>query len=963
MKTHSMFLSQLLVISALVLSGCLGKDAGGITPTEDPDSDTGTVAEYTDVNRIVTVGAGLNFNASTGSWSEMNLNPVSKAPGLVYYDRTAVVSPVVGALKYAEITSSGAWNVEVIAANSPVTAITNTCGGAAASAACIGAPNVTVPTASQSQMFDLGYIDDTVQARPVVVYAYGTGGALSSATGKQIRIAERDENGKWLTSIAVSGTQLVGLTTGSVGPNLATPNYPITGLRLLVDDSNRLHVIFKVYAATANNSVYAYTMRSAAGTWTSPRVITTATPSTLTAVSGAPTIAATTGLVQAGAAWCKYNTGGSSADATGMVYSGAIVDNSPVASTQGFLLKCATVNVDGSCATWQGLDFVAGCAGACVSTTGAMAAATVNNFNRSDIAIDPVTGKILLSYFHSAPAITVPATLATGILTTQSAAACDSGLSTAAWSTVRAYPTAAQGTLGFRVSSDGTNHYLASLVAAAGSSLVVNKLSTALAANWNTTDQVTIEGTTNTVAGGFLYDAASGTIWGSYGALTAAGAGVLGQDIKAFAIFPGDINSTTGVVNNWYVDQTNFVTPATAIPMIDSAVAADGTVGFTYFYQEQGTTGPNSHLYYGIKGGGKLTPVFGERLVSNAINGTGAFMNGLHPSLAFDSQSNPAMAFLNQGVAANTGYLMVARSNNQGATFSLDRVDGGIAAGNNVGQYTSLDFTDDDTMGVAYYDYSTGATGQRLKFAKRTKNGGWRRYVVDGPGSANTNGCTTAATSTTGFYAKFLWSASGRPVIAYQSLVSGVRSLRLAFATEAEDTSTYTWSCLTLDTSLQGTNTRGEGIDMVLSTSDMPYIAHYDSGIGALRVVTCPLGTSVIHCGQTGETAFSGERLNYIIGTITSIASRPSIKIDSTDKIWLSYHGPADQGLFLTHKAAGANGAWSLHPETIDASPNNVSSTYTGHHATMTLNSNEKPQIFYRSFENWIRYFSRELDD
>lgn len=963
-KRFGLFL--LIALMGAVSFSCAKKPQSGSssteeTPTTDPaPTDPSPTVTYTDVHSLVSVGAGLNFNSSTGSWSEMSVDPIDHFPEVIYYDRTAPVSPVAGALKYARMSATGAWSIDIVDANSPLTANTNTCGGGATTAYCIGAPNVAVPTASQAQIYDIGHFVTAGVSAPVVVYAYGTGGASSSTSGKSIRFARKTASG-WAVETAVTGAQILAATVGTVGPQLATLAYPITAVRMLVDDSNRVHLTFIVYAATANNSVYLYSMRAADGTWTTPSVISTTTPSTLAVVSGAPTYLAGTGVQQAGAAFCKYGSNGSSADAVGMLITTGTLDNAPSASTQGFLLRCATANVDGSCATWQGLDFTAGCSGACVTTAPTSTAAAANQFGRSDLVVDPVSGKIVLSYFSAAPSLTSPATIATGILSTQSPAVCTSGLSSTAWSAVRAHPTAAQGTLGLRVASDGTNVYLASLTAAAGTSIILNKQTAALGANWNTTpDQITVDSTTNTVGGGFSYDASTGVLWGSYGALTAGAAGATGQDIKAFGAYPGDISTTNGQVNNWYVDQTNSVAQPTAVPMLDAAVAPNGNVGYTYFYQEPGAApGPNSRLYYGNRGGTALAPLFGEKIVSNSIAGATTFLNGLHPSLAFDSASNPVISFLDQGGAANGGYLMVARSPNGGITFDLDRVDGSGVNTKNVGQYTSTDLSMADTIGVSYYEFSTGANAQRLRFAKRQKNGAWIRYVVDGPGSTGA-GCDTTASAGIGVYSQFKWTSTGRPVIVYQGIVSGTKSLKLAYATEAESSATYTWKCMTIDTTSQGSNARGEGIDLFLDSLDKPYIAHYDAGIGALRVVTCPAGSGVLTCGATGAAAFSGERLNYVIGPVTSIASKPGIRVDSTGKIWVSFHSSADMGLFVASKASGTSGGWDVAPEVVERTPNNVGSSATGQHGVLLLNSSKKPMMFYRGFENWIRYFSRE---
>jgi len=945
----------LCLLVVLPLLGCKSENtASGITITPTPTPTT--LSTTTNVKRIVSVGAGLNFNAQTGSWSEMAMNPLTTMPGVVYYDRSAVVGSVAGALKFASMDAQGHWQIELVDANTGSAA----CGSA--TAFCIGAPNVAVPTASQPQIYDVKFLSTGL---PVIVYAYGT------TTNKVLRLAQKASDGTWTVSTVLTSAQLATLsTTGFV---TALQEYSIKGIRLLVDSSDRLHVYFGIYAATTvTNSRFAYLMRKTDGTWTTATAVSSTTPSALTAASfvgAGVTFAAGTGITQIGAAWCKYNNGTAvdqSTNGLGVVLSVGYTDNTPAASTQGVILKCSAVDSDGACTTWNGLDFHGGCTGAtpCVTTTPAFGT-SANAFARSDLAIDPLTGKIFLSSFYAAPSLTAPVVAATGIISTHSPLSCDSTLTVDAWATVRAHPTAAQGTLGLKVGTDGTNVYMTSLSAATGTSFVLSKAALTaglMTANWATTDQITVETSTNTIGGGLSVDSSSGLLWGSYGALTAGAAGAVGQDLKVFNAYPGDISSTTGAVNNQYVDQTNFVFQSTAIPQLDAAVAANGTVGYAYYYQEAGTAGPNSHLYYGIRGGNFLAPAFGEKLVSNSINGATTFTNGSYPSLAYNSDSNPVISFLDLGTAANAGYLMLASSGNGGASFSLDRIDGSAVTTNRVGQFSSVNVSTSNTVGISYYDFSTGATGQRLKFAKKLKNGGWRRYIVDGPGSAGTNGCTTTATSSTGAYSKFLWSSAGKPVIVYQSAASGVKSLRLAYATESENSETYTWTCLTLDTASQALNTRGEGIDFTLDSSNKPHIVHFDQGVGALRYVSCPLEDEVMACAAAGTTAFSGERLDYFTGTITSIANKPSVRVDSGGKVFVAFYSSADQGLYIASKSTGTSGGWDATAEALELPTSGV--TYTssaGQQAAMSLNSSGQPLIFYRSLENWLKYFSREI--
>jgi hypothetical protein len=945
--------------SLILLTGCLeGRGGVGADPNIVPTTTTTTVpsAVIQEVRKIVSVGAGQSFNSQTATRSDLEIDPVFKTPGVVYFDRSFAVSPVVGALKYASMNAQGAWDVEIVDTNSPRTAITNTCAGGANSANCIGALNVAWPAAAQAEFYDLAFFNYSVNAQPAVAYAYGTGGTGSPMTGKSIRFALRDSEGRWSIETAVTGAQIVSLTGGN-GPALTTLEAPIRAVKMLVDDSNRAHLYAAVYSATATSSVLIYTMRTAAGTWTTPVAVTTTTPSTLTTVGAGVVFAAGTGVNQSGAAWCKYASGGSSTDGVNAILSFATVDNSPAASTQGFLIRCATANPNGSCATWQGLDFHSGCTGAapCVTTTPASAAATANQFQRSDLAIDPNNGAIYLSYFTAAPSLTAPATLATGILATKSTYACDAGLSSTPWSAVRAHPTAANGTIGLNIATDGVSLILSNLVAAGATSAIVNKLPVAMAANFAVpADQATVEGTTGAYIGGSLrYDQDTGFFWGSYGALTGSAVGTAGNDLKVYGFTSAEVSNTAPPISISFVDQTNFVFQPTALPQMDAAKAPNGTVGYVYFYQEPGANPTLSKVYYGVRGGSSTAPTFGERVVSNSIVGATTFMNGLHPSLAYDSQSNPVVAFLDQGVAANSGFLMVARSANGGVGFSLDRVDGSTVATNNVGQFTSVDVSADDTIGVAYYDFSTGPTGQRLKFAKRTKNGGWRKYVVDGPGST----CSTTASSGIGRYAVMKWTSTGRPFIVYQSAETGVKSLKVAFATEAETSATYTWTCFLIDTAAQGSNPRGEGIDLVMHQGK-PVIVHYDSGVGALRLVTCSAPDALV-CGQAGASNFSGERPNYIIGAVQSIASKPSVQVTSSGKIVVAFHGPADQGLYVAFKSGST---WDLNPTLIEGSRTNFDSNLTGSHGVLLLNQDEEPLLFYRSAENYIRYYSKEID-
>ncbi len=72
-----------------------------------------------------------------------------------------------------------------------------------------------------------------------------------------------------------------------------------------------------------------------------------------------------------------------------------------------------------------------------------------------------------------------------------------------------------------------------------------------------------------------------------------------------------------------------------------------------------------------------------------------------------------------------------------------------------------------------------------------------------------------------------------------------------------------------------------------------------------------------------------------------------------------SFYYGTEQGLGLANKSSTAS-SWTI--ETVDANSNG--GTYTsqaGLYSALVLNSSEKPLCFYRSKENWLKYFSREV--
>lgn len=165
-----------------------------------------------------------------------------------------------------------------------------------------------------------------------------------------------------------------------------------------------------------------------------------------------------------------------------------------------------------------------------------------------------------------------------------------------------------------------------------------------------------------------------------------------------------------------------------------------------------------------------------------------------------------------------------------------------------------------------------------LKFARYTTTKGWKRFYVDGTTGVTGTGCSTTADA--GKYAKLRFTSAGKPVITYQR--DG--GLFIAMADEDVTSSTFTWTCRTIDSS--GSN-RGEGIDMELSSADVPSIAHYDSSLNQVRVVT----SSSIASGIASNT-FTGESIRETGSTIT-VAQSPQIELASDGTKWVSYYSGA----------------------------------------------------------------------
>ncbi len=866
------------------------------TTASSPAASAPVSLTQTDLKKIVSYGEGLDFNGQTGGPNDIALHPTTKLPAIAYYDKSlaAAGTTTIGALKFAQFDNSGNWDIQVVDANFGTAA----CGSAGAN--CIGAPNALTDGANIAQIIQLKF-KSTGMA--VIAYVYGA----SAAASKVVRIAEQTASDAWtISQVDYSGYA-----------NVNTTYDPIKAVTLTLDSSDRLHVTFAFYHSTDTSSQLVYAFRSAAGVWTSYDAASLVTGGALELGGG---------LNQANGAFCPLD---GSFLTTSSVITGA-------GTSTANLHKCA-VNGSGLCpnlASWSTVD---------------MAAALTLGANPGGVAAGIGGGRSAVLITSDNKVIIGSTDDTNGINFAISNETCSTAVGAMTWTAAAAQiNTANAGVTGFKAALTPSN--LVVFAGVATTSFIMTKMSADLTTGFAAGTTITAETITAGNDGvGLVYDSTNDLLYASYAALPAAVGGDVGNDIKVAFGYPSDVVDTGAQLAINVVDQTTSMFASTSVPVLHAAKAPNGTVGYTYFYRDSGATpSPTSRLYYGVKGGTTAAPFFAANLVQNFSDSAAASTDfvGQYPSLAYDSSSNPVISYVDANAGTN-GYLMVARSKNQGLSFNLDWVDG--AGATTVGRFSSTAVYG-DVIGVSYYDYTPANTG--LKFARWKPGSGWRKYVVDGMTGATGTGCSTIEDA--GSFSQFKWTSDGRPVIFYQSNPSAVKNLKVAYATESTTSATYTWTCVTLDAHA---NTRGEGIEFVLDSNDKPHVAYFDLTAAAVRYATC--ASAVGTCVASGSSAWSTERVG-LVTNVTSVASRPSIQVDSSGKRFVSYYSNADTALVIATKST-TDTLWAY--ETID-SGNVTGGTYqsaAGQHGVLLLNSNELPMVFYRSIENWLKFFSREM--
>ena len=548
------------------------------------------------------------------------------------------------------------------------------------------------------------------------------------------------------------------------------------------------------------------------------------------------------------------------------------------------------------------------------------------------MAIDAATQRpIIATYSTSTPANTLLSfTAPLDCSQTQTTTA-------GAWGTPLVAGAASQGLNGLRVFASSTSLNLNFLAYSTATTNVAINKSTGPNGAWFSTGTI-VE--TTTVAGegiGAAYDSSGNSIYVSYANLPGAAAAAFGNDIKIGSAMQEDVinSGPAGAFVLENVDNMANFFPTTAIPTLASAKTSGGMQGFVGFFQD--VTTADSRLYYGVRGGSNSSPVFSLRTVVNHIEGGASpLFVGSYPSLAYDSTDNPVIAFYN-GVAAQQN-LNVARTSNHGSAFSIAVVDD-IAA--NVGQYPSI-ATHGEAIGIAYYD----VTNTGVKFARFTPSLGWRRFAVDG--MTGTGSCGNASNDD-GAFAALRFTSQGLPAIAYKSQTG----LKLALASESLTSTSYSWTCIDLDPS---GNIAATGISFALSSGDVPHIIHFDSTVGEQRYVRC--ADQVSTCVTAGASSFTSSVV-AAVGTTSTITTKPSLEVNSSGVLYAAFYSASYRGLALATLTSGSN-SWSV--EYLDLAPSGSSFTsLAGQYASLTLNEWGYPVIFYRSWQNWLKYFSREL--
>jgi uncharacterized protein (TIGR03382 family) len=273
-------------------------------------------------------------------------------------------------------------------------------------------------------------------------------------------------------------------------------------------------------------------------------------------------------------------------------------------------------------------------------------------------------------------------------------------------------------------------------------------------------------------------------------------------------------------------------------------------------------------------------------------------------------------------------------------------IRGGImAAGPNVGMYTSIKVASDGTPEVTYFDVDNAA----LKYAARV-NGTWQMHTVDAGNGAGSDGPFV------GMYTSLTLRADNSfPGVAYLAHVpdgSGGEhaEVRFAQATTAQPMQASDWQTFVVDTGEVPSGSgdvyplpNGLGL-FVSATRDpntqAPVVAYYDRGTGELKMSTFDAGS-----GQFATPV-------VLSNTTENAGWSPSVQIGSNSVAQVAYVDVTHNDLELVSSgSAGSNDVvddgYRIVGTTVDGLPE-PTFDFVGYNASLVLVGGTQPVIAYQ---------------
>ncbi len=300
---------------------------------------------------------------------------------------------------------------------------------------------------------------------------------------------------------------------------------------------------------------------------------------------------------------------------------------------------------------------------------------------------------------------------------------------------------------------------------------------------------------------------------------------------------------------------------------------------------------------------------------------------------------------------------------------------------NDAGSWLSMAVTPDGQPAIAYYDRSMDALGYAVGTVGKDGSATWAREEVDS--YPDENGLNPGDS---GRYASMAIDGRGQVWIAYQDSSNG--TLKVAHRADGA------WDAKLADVGGGSKPDSGYWASLALDTSGNPVVAHYDQGMGTLRVarwngsaftgavahegedrgladtgagevvVDANVGEYAkvyIHTDGTEYIAFydrawgalrlaTGKGGTYEVTTVDDtgdVGQWPSIAVDGST-VWIAYHDVANADLKV---ARGTPGAFEI--ETVD------SGDHVGADTAMFVDGGAAGVLYYDGFNNDMKLARR----